>query len=133
MKSFGYYNIQLVKKLEKFKDKKVVLDSERMNLSIWYVFVKKYDPIKLQNSLKSYVSDGYYSSTEFDSAYKIDNLEFRPIFFKAICKDTIIVGDLLSVSDSQAKEHHLEPIFEIKDLNDRLIFKGYQAKSNSSC
>jgi len=134
MQDFGYYNIQLIKKLEEFKENKIIIDSTRENLGIWYFFMKKYDPEKLQKELRYYVQDGYYSSTGFDGKYKIDNIEFKPISFNTdICKGNIIIGDFLSISEGQAKDHKLKLLFEIKDLNNRIVFKGYSIDSDIKC
>lgn len=134
MDGFGYYNIQLIKKLEEFKENKIILDSARRNLGIWYFFIKKYDPEKLQKELKHYVQKGYYSSTEFDEKYKIDNMEIVPIDFSTgICKGNIIVGDSLSISEAQATDHKLKLLFEIKDLNNITKFKGYSTDPNAKC
>ncbi len=133
MKSYGYYNIELIKKLEGFRENKIILDSSRMNLGIWFFFTKKYDPHKLQDELKHYVEKGYYASTEFDEKYRIDNVEIKPLYFSDICKGTILIGDLLSISDSQVKDHKLSPLFEIRDLNNKIIFKAYSTDPNSTC
>lgn len=134
MGDFGYYNNLLINKLDEFKESKIVVDSSRMNLGIWYFYQKKYNPKDLQTILSRYVEKGYYYSAQFDEEYKIDNLEIKPINFGTdICKNTIIVGDSLSVSEEQAKNHNLQLIFEIKDLNNLVKFKGYSVKSNEKC
>ncbi len=134
MADFGYYNNLLISKLDEFKQNEIIIDSSRINLGIWYFYLKKYDPEKLQKELKVYVQEGYYSATEFDEKYKIDNLEIRPINFATdTCKGKIIVGDPLTISETQAKEHNLELIFEIKDLNNKVKFKGYSANPNTKC
>lgn len=134
MNDFGYYNNLLIDKLDGFGQNKIVIDSTRLNLGIWYFYRNNYDPYKLQNILKKYVEKGYYNSTEFDKDYKIDNIEFKPISFRTdVCKDTIIVGDSLSISENQIKDHNLMVIFEIKDFNNLIKFKGYTVKSNFKC
>ena len=133
MKSFGYYNAVLVKKLDEFGGNKIIIDSARTNLGIWLFFLNKIDPSKLQKELKHYVQKGYYSSIEFDDKYQIDNIEIKPLSFSDACKGNIIIGDPLSISDNQAEGHKLKTIFEIKDLNNTIIFKGYSTNRDSKC
>ncbi len=134
MADFGYYNNLLINKFDEFKQNKIIVDSSRMNLGIWYFYQKKYDPEKLQNELSHFVQQGYYSSIEFDEKYKIDNLEIKPINFHTdICKDNIIVGDSLTISEPQAEDHKLKLIFEIKDLNNKVKFKGYSTDPKAKC
>lgn len=134
MKDFGYYNIRLLNKLEEFKDKNIIVDSTRANLAMWYIFVKKIDPNKLQKDFKQYTQEGYYSSPPDKDYYKIDNFEFKPINFGTDnCKANILAGDPLSISSEQAKEHNLKQIFEIKDLNKKIKFNGFLADPGSKC
>lgn len=134
MASFGQYNIQLLNKLTEFKNSRIIVDSTRANLSMWYFFTEKVDPNKLQRILRQDIQDGYYSSGPDKDYYQIDNIEFKPINFGTdVCKGSIIVGDPFSISDKQSEEHNLKLIFEIKDLNNIVKFKGYSASPNSKC
>lgn len=134
MDGFGYYNIKLLNELKEYKEIRVIIDSTRANLAMWYLFITKYSPFDAQKQLRSYVQQGYYSSDPDKDSYRFDNIEFRPINFSTdSCKGNIIVGDLLSISETQEKAHNLKTLFEIKDLNNRVKFKVYSSDSNKKC
>lgn len=134
MSSFGFYNIELVNKIDKFAQNKIIVDSTRSNLGIWYIFTKKYDPVKLQQELKQYVQEGYYTSEPDKDYYRIGNIKFKPINFGSdICEGNIIVGDSLSISENQIIEHSLRPMFQIKDVNNKVQFNGFLVNKKTKC
>lgn len=128
--NFGYSYIKLLEFIEHnddFSQKKIVVDNARdLGAGLRMAFLKKYDPVKLQLTLQPKVDDMYYSSLEIAEEYTIDNIEARPIFWKGdTYKDQILVGDDLSISEGQIREHKLKLEFEIKDLTGRVKLKGY--------
>ena len=56
----------------------------------------------------------------------MDNIDIRPIDWKKDAyQQEILVSDPLGISDSQAKEHFLDKIGEIGDINDQPVLKIY--------
>lgn len=128
--NFGYSYIKLLEFIEQNKDfsqKKFVVDNARdLGAGIRMAFLKKYDPVKLQQTLQPKADDMYYSSIEIPEEYQLDNIEARPIFWKTdLNKEQILVGDYLAISDEQIEKHKLKFEFEIKDLLGQIKLKGY--------
>lgn len=128
--NFGYSYIKLLEFIESsddFSQKKFVIDNARdLGAGLRMAFLKKYDPVKLQQTLQPKVGNMYYGSLEITEQYAIDNIEARPIFWKGdVYKDQILVGDDLSISEGQIKEHKLKLEFEIEDLTGRVKLRGY--------
>lgn len=132
---YGYTYLELLKIIEHMKDKKFVIDSSRdLAVGIRYAFIKEYDPVILQKVLGGQIKNQYYSNFEYDEPYVLYNIEARPIFWKEdICKDQILVGDLLAISDKQAREHHLFFFFDIKDLAGDVVLKAYRTDPSLAC
>lgn len=131
--SFSY--IELLKKTEQTKMKKFVVDSTReLGTGIRFAFLKKYDPRALQKVLANQLKGQYYSNFEYDEPYVLDNVEVRPIIWREdVCKNQILVGDLLAISNQQAQEHRLKFLFDIKNLAGDTALKAYLTDPSSAC
>lgn len=128
--NFGYSYVKLLEFIEENKNlsqKRFVIDNSRdLGAGVRMAFLKKYDPIKLQQILHPQVGDMYYSSLEFAEEYTLDNIEARSIFWKIdLNREQILVGDNLAISDEQIEKHKLKFEFEIKDLSGKTTLKGY--------
>lgn len=128
--NFGYSYMKLfefIEQNESFSKKKYVVDNARdLGAGIRMAFLKKYDPVKLQQILEPKADNMYYSSIEIPEEYQLDNIEARPIFWKTdLNKEQILVGDYLAISDEQIEKHKLKVEFEIKDLLGQVKLKGY--------
>ena len=72
--------------------------------------------------------------TRWESFYQIANFETKIIDWKAdVYQEQILVGDDLAISDTQAKEHFLTKLFEIKDPIGQVVFKGYRTNPRLKC
>lgn len=133
--NYGYSHLKLLKQIENIKDKKIVVDSSReLGTGIRFAYMKKYDPKLLQKILSSQIKGQYYSNFEFDEPYALDNIEVRPIFWKKdICTDLILIGDLLSISEGQVKEHKLTYLFDVKNMAGEVTIKAYQTNPDLKC
>lgn len=111
------------------KDTHFVIETSRGSPPhILLLFYTLYDPIKMQQYNASIINN-YYEASEFSRNYKFGNIETRQIFWeKDIYQEQVLVGDPLSISENQAKEHSLTLQFEIKDLRDEVLLKGYSTK-----
>lgn len=131
---YGFPFIELAKKTEELNSKNFVIDLGRQGQSyIWFAFFKKYDPYKLQEQGRDVLID-YYNASEFDGKRVIGNVEMRNIDWgKDQCLDEIIVGDELSISEDQIREHHLRLEFEFSDLIGKVKLKGYSTNPTKEC
>jgi len=111
----------------KIKNEKlpVIVDNARGEIYSQILFFTKTDPSKYQkNNFEIQLSD-YYLDMNRNKNKIIGNIQLRNInLTEDIYKDLILVGDYLSIDEKQIKEHCLIPIFEIKDREGKIIFRG---------
>jgi len=133
--NYGYSYLELLKQIDQMKNQHFVVDSSREPaVGIMYAFFKKYDPNKLQNDLKPLVAGRYYSTSDPKEVYIVDNIEARPIIWREdICKDQVLVGDLLAISDGQVKEHYLRFLFDVKDMAGNVALRAYATDPGKKC
>lgn len=133
--TYGYSYIELLRQTELMADKHFIVDTSRQPAAgIMFAFFKKYDPSKLQNDLRPLVEGKYYSSIDLPEIYQMDNIEARPIVWeKDLCKEQVLVGDLLAISDNQIREHKLTPLFNIQNLAGDVTLKAYTTDRNAAC
>ncbi len=135
-KDYGNVYITLANELKKYKDNKVVIDSSReYGEGLRLAYFAKYDPIELQNQLKSQLKTPYYSKdVEILEKYNINNIEVRPIVWEEdIYKDQILVGDILAISDFQAQEHKFKFLFKVVGIDGESYLRAYQTDPKSKC
>ena len=134
-KVWGYGYDQLAEEIRKRPNEKFLVDTGRVKPAyIELAFFLKTPPETLQASADQTIKDNYYINTKWDNHYKFTQIETRPINFKEdIYKEQILVGDDLAISKTQAKEHFLTQIFEIKSPSDEVIFRGYKTNPTTKC
>lgn len=121
---YGYQ--QLAEFILKHPDQKFVVDNARSvpySLLLFYLqpSMRQY---QLQNN---YFGHNYYSDTSFSGTAKINNVSVRPIVWQTdIFESQIIVGDNISISPDQVKEHFLTSVFEIKNNRGQILLQAYQ-------
>jgi hypothetical protein len=118
-KDYGYVYLPLLKHLENYKNYRIIIDPTiDYGIGLRIAYLKSFDPNKMQKQLIPQMKTYYYSAEINDTeTYRIDNIEVNKIDWNEACSDnTIIVGDILSVSEPQAIYHNLKYEFEIKDL-----------------
>ena len=79
------------------------------------------------------IAKNYYTKVDFSDNYKFANIETRNINWPDIYKEQVLVGDELAISVSQAREHFLTKVFEIRDPIDRIIFQGFKTNPKAKC
>lgn len=116
-------------------DMEFLIDTSRLKPSyIELAFFLKTPPAKIQGTVDQSIKTNYYTNTEFDNHYKFANLETRNIEWeKDIYKKQILVGDEFAVSESQAREHFLTKIFEIRDPVGEIVFVGHETNPGLKC
>ena len=91
------------------------------------LFYLKYPPAEFQKQFSPDITKDYYSNPKISLSYKFANVELRGVAWeKDIFVDQILVGDPLTISADQAREHFLSKVFEIKDPNGKPILIGYR-------
>ena len=105
-----------------------VIDTARAPTTyIGFLFYLKYPPAEYQKQFSPEFVKRYYTNSPLAGSYKLANIELRPVEWKRdIYVKQILVGDELTISSDQAKEHFLERVFEIKDPNGKPVLIGYR-------
>jgi len=131
----GFSNIELINITEENSDKKYVVDFSRdIAVGLRFAFFRKYDPSRFQREIGNKFLQKYYTSIDHEQSYIIENVEVRPISWREdICKEQVLVGDPLAISEDQAKEHKLELEFELKDMEGRVSYRGYSTSPGEKC
>ncbi len=134
-KTWDYGYEQLAEKIKESPSKQFVVDQTRTQPSyIILAFYLKYPPDKLQNAANPNVLPNYYRDASFYPEYKFANLQTRNINWENdIYEQLILVGDGISVSSDQAKEHFLTKSFTILDPLGRVIFQAYETHPDLKC
>lgn len=134
-KVWGYGYNKLVDEIVQHKDTSYLIDEARMKPGyIQYLFFSGYDPVKFQQQFSEDLRNNYYSDLEFDLSYRIENVRFGAINWEDdIYKKQVLVGDGLSISEGQIKEHFLTKIFEIKDPLNETVFVAYETDPSKKC
>lgn len=133
--NYGFSYLELLRRIDVEKDTRVIVDSSReLGTGIRFAYLKKYDPLILQQVLNEQIKGQYYSNFEFDEPYTLDNIEVRPIKWEEdVYKDQILAGDLLAISDSQATEHRLEFIYDVKNLAGDVMLRVFMTNPKEKC
>lgn len=134
-KVWGYGFSQLAEEIKKHPSEKFLIDNGRIKPAyIELAFYLKIPPEKLQAAVDQTLKTRYYHDTRWGDHYILDNFETRTIIWEEdIYKEQILVGDELAVSKSQAEEHFLTQVFEIKSPSQEIIFKGYKTNPTLKC
>jgi 4-amino-4-deoxy-L-arabinose transferase-like glycosyltransferase len=111
----------------KIKDQKnpVVVDGQRGEIYSQILFFTKADPKKYQENNFEVNLNNYYTDMTRNRTKQINNITVRNIIWhEDIYKEQILVGDALSINEDQMKEHCLSLVFEIKDKEGKIIYRG---------
>ena len=69
----------------------------------------------------------YYNDVDFTYFREFSNIETKPIDWgESVWKDEILVGDTVSISDSEVKLHSLTQVFEVKSPNNQILLRAFQ-------
>ncbi|HEX6977563.1 MAG TPA: glycosyltransferase family 39 protein [Patescibacteria group bacterium] len=131
--SFGFEELSQL--IRKDSETHYIVEDQRIKIPyIELAFFMKIDPLIYQKNIDQTIKYNYYSNTKFDPYHQFENVETRGIIWeKDIYKNQILVGDELSISSKQAKEHFLTKVFEIDDPIHRPIFIGYKTNPGLKC
>lgn len=134
-KVWGYGFGELAQYIRDHPEKKFLIDQERIKPAyIELAFFVQLDPKILQSVVDPSIKQNYYSNIKFDNKYKFLNIETGAINWKKdIYEDQIIVGDDLTVSSLQAKEHALTQVYEVKDPLNKVVFRAFKTDPKQKC
>ncbi len=134
---FGKTYTDLNNYLKPYKDKKIVVDSQRdSGIGLRIAYLRRFDANKLAKTLRPQLTTNYYSSeVAVQEIYKMDNITVRPFIWEVdLCsKNTILVGDALSISEKQSKDHNLTLLFEVKGPDNKVVLRGYSTNPKPTC
>ena len=139
--NYGYPYIKLMDKLSEYedknimKDKNIVIDLSRdLGVGVRLAYLQSYDPTKMQEQLRPQLKSSYYSSfVNADETYQINKITVKPINWGDTCKDIILVGDTLAISEGEVKEHKLKLEFEIPNITGKIALRGYSTNPKEKC
>jgi hypothetical protein len=98
------------------------------------LYFLRYAPESYQKEVDTLYRENYYQAPNQKNEFYFSNIEVRNIDWgKDSCKDQIIVGDNLTVSDRQAEDHGLTEVKEIKNFDNSIIFKLYKTNPGEQC
>ena len=123
----SYWEAGIAEMVEKIENQNlpVVVDNTRGEIYSQILFFTQANAKKYQEENFEVDENNYYVDMKRDKTKKIGKIEVRPIVWEDdVYEKKIIVGDSLSISDEQLNEHCLTLVFEIKDTEGKVIFRG---------
>jgi len=119
---------QIAEFIEANQEKKIIVDGTRnpraYTLLLYHL---RYLPEKYQMEVDPYFRENYWQAPTPLDSYYFGNVEVRPVDWE---KDTrqglLIVGDALTISESQASEHGLIKLKEIVGPKGEVFFEVYE-------
>ncbi|MBU2036335.1 glycosyltransferase family 39 protein [Patescibacteria group bacterium] len=134
-KVWGYGFSELAEEIQNHPNEEFLIDQSRIKPAyIELAFYLKYPPEKFHQEIKQDIKNYYYEDILFNDKYNFGNIRTGTIFWEEdIYLKQIIVGDELSISEGQAKEHFLTKVFEIKDPLGFIVFNGFRTDPYKKC
>ncbi len=127
---YGYESLALF--IKQHPQTKFVIDNGRSVPYIELLFFLKYPP-------KRYQADNppvhqYYSNLSFSGNSMIGNAVVRSIIWREdLCKNVVLVGDPLAISDGQVQEHHLAKVWDVRDPEGTVLLRAFQTTQWQRC
>jgi 4-amino-4-deoxy-L-arabinose transferase-like glycosyltransferase len=126
--AWNYGADQVAQYIQSNPDKHFIIDNSRdARQYILFLYYLKYNPQKFHQEIGDYWSKNYYQNTISLSNISFSNIEVRPINasdFENI--NNIVIGDGLTISDSEAKEKCLKTIKKILYPTQKIAYVIYQ-------
>lgn len=122
-----YWEIGIEEMVDKIKNEKlpVIVDNGRGEIYSQILFFTKFDPGRYQKDNFEVLNSNYYTDMMRNRTKIISNITVREISWKDdILKEQVLVGDELAISEKQIEEHCLTKIFEIKGLDNKILYLG---------
>jgi hypothetical protein len=131
--NYGYE--QLAQVIKENPGTKIVIDNSRNPRNyILPLFYLSYPPAQYQKTSVLEIKGNYYYSGATLNDHSFGNLEFRGIVWKTDpCREEIVTGDGLAISEAQANEHKLIKLGEVKDRADKVLLQWYRTNPKEKC
>jgi len=131
--NYGYAD--LANFIKQSPEEHFLIDNSRnQGLFMELLFFLKYPPEEFQKEVGSFIKNNYYKAPIIDGNFSFANIDARGIIWeKDIYKDQIIIGDSLSISDGQEREHVLTKVYQLKDPLGNIVFNGYRTNPKEKC
>ena len=103
----------------------IVVDNTRGEIYSQILFFTQANPAKYQQNNFEVNDKNYYTDMRRVKEKQINNISVRPlVWYKDIFVEQILVGDLLTINENQMREHCLSLVFEVKDREGKVIYRG---------
>jgi len=131
--NYGYS--QVSKYLRENPEEQYLIDNNRNPRNyILLLYYLQYPPQNYQNEVDAKYKADYYRSLPPENSYHFSNIEVREIDWKMDSyKNQIIIGDPLSISELQAKDHYLKEIYEVDNPKGDPILIFYKTNPEKKC
>lgn len=121
---YGWEEVVRTVKEELDPDLPKVVDNTRFEPYIQFLFFLKYPPDVYQRENFEVELSEYYTNMNRNKTKKIGNIITRPISWEEdLLIEQYLIGDSLSISHEQIKEHKLIPVKEILYLDRTVAFR----------
>jgi hypothetical protein len=132
---WGYGWQQVVETLNRLdQDLPVVVDNARTEAYIQIAFFKAYDPETFQKENLDINLKDYYTDMNRTRLRKIGNITTRSIDWeKDIYLNQYLVGDELSISEEQIKEHSLEVVRTVSFPDWSIAYRIVKTNPETKC
>lgn len=103
----------------------IIVDNTRGEIYSQILFFSQANPKKYQQNNFEVNDKNYYTDMRRVKEKQINNISVRPlVWHKDIFVEQILVGDLLTINENQMREHCLSLVFEVKDREGKVIYRG---------
>jgi len=119
---FGWREVvEVIKTLP--ADTPIVVDNSREESYIELLFFLSYDPVRYQQDHPFNTAE-YYTNMQHETTKRIGSIVTRPINWETdIVDGNVLIGDELTFSEAQMKEHNLSLVQDIFYPNGELAFR----------
>lgn len=127
--AWNYGADQVAEYIKSNPDKHFIIDNTRNSRQyILFLYHLKYNPKKFHTQTGDYWSKDYYQNTNYLSNISFSNIEVRPVNGKDFeIPNNIIIGDDLTVSDSDVKNKCLKTVKKILFPTQKIAYVIYQS------
>jgi len=117
-------------------EKEVLVDLSERDLAtgLRMVYYLDFEPKKFQDEIGYKYLDNYYTGYDVETQYNLGNVQVRPIIWEEdVYKRQLIVGDSISISDSQVLEHKLQLLYEFNFFDGGRSIRVFTTNPLSKC
>src|SRR3989344_3571669 len=132
---WGQQYVELAKLIKQDHQNLYLIDQGRLKIAYATIaYIADIDPLIFQQPQSLEIEENYYSAFPYNPSYSFANVELRSLDWETdIYKNQIIVGDNISISQEQAREHFLKKEFEITDPLGEVLLSGFKTSPKSKC